>query len=258
MKLNELNKVIGQPKGKEDATARLTFEDPHRSTSNLNSVGDNDPELEKLSSMMDKIIDIQHPERVSEQISQAGTAAHKEAFIISDRSADDTIVDGFYSLDEPSDTASSNAVAAVVHDNEVLKNGSVIRLRLTSDAYINNIRIPKGNFVYGTVTPEGERLNVAIRSIRVNNSVYPVQLEVYDMDGLKGIYIPGALSRDVLKQSADNSLQLMQISSLDPTLKAQATAAGIGTLKNLLSKKVKQVKVFIKEGYKVLLQNRQS
>ena len=76
------------------------------------------------------------------------------------------------------------------------------------------------------------------------------------MDGLPGIYIPGAISRDVTKQSADNSLQLMELSSMDPSIKAQAAAAGISTVKNMLSRKVKQIKVMVKSGYKVLLKNK--
>jgi len=73
---------------------------------------------------------------------------------------------------------------------------------------------------------------------------------------LPGIYIPGAISRDVAKQSADNSLQLMELGTMDPSLKAQAAAAGISTAKSLLSKKVKLVKVMVKAGYKVLLKDK--
>ena len=76
------------------------------------------------------------------------------------------------------------------------------------------------------------------------------------MDGLPGIYIPGTINRDVAKQSADNSLSLMEMSSVDPSLKAQATVAGIGAAKSLLSKKVKLVKVVVKAGYKVLLKDK--
>ena len=110
--------------------------------------------------------------------------------------------------------------------------------------------------VSGLVSLENERLQVEIGSIRYNNSLFPVKLEVYDMDGLAGIYIPGAISRDVAKQSADNSLQLMELTTLVPSLKAQAAAAGINTVKSLLSKKVKQVKVMVKAGYRVLLRDK--
>lgn len=48
----------------------------------------------------------------------------------------------------------------------------------------------------------------------------------------------------------------MELSSLDPSLKAQIAATGLSTVKNLLSKKVKQVKVMVKTGYKVLLRDK--
>jgi conjugative transposon TraM protein len=102
----------------------------------------------------------------------------------------------------------------------------------------------------------GERLEVEINSIRCNNSLYPVKLAIYDMDGLPGIYVPGAITRDVAKQSADNPLQLMELNALDPSLKAQATATGINAVKNLLSKKAKLVKVTVKAGYRVLLKQK--
>jgi conjugative transposon TraM protein len=116
--------------------------------------------------------------------------------------------------------------------------------------------IPRNNIVSGIVALDNERLQVEINSIRYNNSLFPVKLEVFDLDGLAGIYIPGAISRDVAKQSADNSLQLMELTTLDPSLKAQAAAAGVSTVKSLLSKKVKQVKVMVKAGYKVLLRDK--
>ena len=72
-------------------------------------------------------------------------------------------------------------------------------------------RFAKGNFVFGTAQLNDERLEINISSIRSGNNLFPVKLDVYDMDGLAGIYIPGAISRDVAKQSADNSLQLMEL-----------------------------------------------
>lgn len=164
---------------------------------------------------------------------------------------------GFYGLENTvNDNDADNAIEAIIPENTILVNNAVIKLRLAADIYINGVLIPKNNMVSGLVSLENERLQVEISSIRYNNSLFPVKLEVYDMDGLAGIYIPGAISRDVAKQSADNSLQLMELTSLDPSLKAQAAAAGINTVKSLLSKKVKQVKVMVKAGYRVLLRDK--
>ena len=83
----------------------------------------------------------------------------------------------------------------------------------------------------------------------------PVALQVYDMDGLTGIYIPGSISRDVAKESAEKSLQGIDITTIDPSVAAQVTGAGITAAKNLLSKKAKLVKVTLKAGYKILLKD---
>ena len=139
-----------------------------------------------------------------------------------------------------------------------LVNGAMVKLRLLNDIYIAGTLIPKESFVFGIATLDGERLQIEISSIRTGSSLFPVKLEVYDLDGLPEIYITGAITRDVAKQSADNSLQLMEIGTMDPSLKAQAAAAGISTTKNLLSKKVKQVKVIVKAVYKVLLKDKTS
>ena len=81
-----------------------------------------------------------------------------------------------------------------------------------------------------------------------------MQLSVYDLDGMEGIYIPGAITRDVAKGSADRALQGI-INTLGPSLGAQAASAGIEAAKTLLTKKVKQVKVTVKAGYQVLLKD---
>lgn len=268
-KLEALNKVINQPEPPATNTEHGPQEsvDPDTKADNniaqlegmmqsLSQTGDSDTEIKQLSSIMDKILDVQHPERMTQQLQAKQAQQAAGAFTVSSKSVNDTVVNGFYSFDAFSDTTTYNAIEAVVNENQTLVNGAVIKLRLTGDAYIKDVKIPAGNFVYGTVALNGERLNVEINSIRNGNSVYPVKMELYDMDGLSGIYIPGAITSAVVKQSADNSLQTMEFTSLDPSLAAQATAAGISTAKNLLSKKVKLVKVMVKAGYRVLLQDK--
>ncbi len=76
------------------------------------------------------------------------------------------------------------------------------------------------------------------------------------MDGLPGIYIPGTINRDVAKESLNNSLSLADVGSVDPSFKAQATTTGISALKSLVSKKAKLIRVQLKAGYKVLLNNK--
>ncbi len=235
----------------------------------MNNNNGEDPEMKQVDGTLDKILDIQHPGRVSERLKEKSVQQKGIVFPVSSTGKDENIslLDtaqqkevvsaGFYGVeDAPAEIIDDNAIEAVVHENQTLVNGAVIKFRLLRDIFINGSLIPRGNFVFGFVSLHEERLEVEVSSIRYQQSLFPVKLEVFDMDGLAGIYIPGAITRDVAKQSTDNSLQLMELTSADPSLKAQAAAAGVSTAKSLLSKKVKLVKVMVKAGYKVLLKDK--
>ena len=76
--------------------------------------------------------------------------------------------------------------------------------------------IPAGNFLFAEAAINDQRMQMEIHSIVYNHSIFPVQLTVYDMDGLAGINIPDAISRNVIKQGGDNALQGMDLTSLNP------------------------------------------
>jgi hypothetical protein len=251
-------------------TATSTYEDPSKQNTGhdqfssevdrleqmlqLNNVGSSDdPEMKQLENTLDKILDIQHPQRVKER-----SIKNKEAaYVVHKSSGADTIVKGFYSYSDEKELkrTEQNAIEAIIASNQTIINGAVVKLRLLNNAYINGILIPKNILIAGIATLDGERLNVEINSIRSGKSIYIVKLEIYDMDGLPGIYIPGTINREVAKESLNNSLSLADMTTLDPSLKAQATATGIGTIKSLVSKKARLVRVQVKAGYKVLLNN---
>lgn len=235
----------------------------------MNKGNTGDPEMQQLNGTLERILDIQHPQRVKDKLKEKSLQQKQVVFAVttSPRLANVSLIDTMKkkpnisnhflgATKEMEEATEGLTIETVVNSNQSLVNGAVIQLRLFTDVFINGILIPKGTPVNGIASLHNERLEVEINSIRYKNQLFPVKLELYDMDGLPGIYIPGSISRDVAKNSADNSLQLMELTTLDPSLKAQAAAAGINTAKNLLSRKVKQVKVMIKEGYKVLLKDK--
>jgi len=222
-----------------------------------------DPEIKQLNGMLEKILDIQHPDRVREALKKDLPVTATLAVWPSNAAASFSSLDtgnakpgnGFFGLHDKMVAASANAIQAVVHQNQTLVSGAVVKMRLLADIVVDGHKIHKDNFVYGIVNLNRERLEVAVTSICDGESLFPVKMEVYDMDGLAGIYIPGAIGRDVAKQSGDNALQSLSLGTPDLSLGAQAASAGIETAKNLLSRKVKLVKVQVKAGYKILLKN---
>lgn len=232
----------------------------------MNQPNGEDPEMRQISELLDKILDAQHPARVQERLKDTYKENEASVLRVSAKTENVNIsyLDtgnvpgnsgiGFYSLSETSSaTALQNAIPAVIHESQTLVDGAVVKLRLTGDMYISGTPVPKDNFLYGTASLRGERLQISINSIRFNNALFPVQLSVYDMDGLEGIYIPGAITRDVARQSADRSVQTIGMPLIDPSLGVQAASAGMEAAKSLISKKVKLIKVSVKAGYRVLL-----
>ncbi|KGO93677.1 conjugative transposon protein TraM [Flavobacterium subsaxonicum] len=233
-----------------------------------------DPEMQQLNGMLENILDIQHPQRAQEKLRKASEAQRGQVFAVGTGTSEEIISslnisnsspalasghstrNGFYSIEEPvyADVL-QNAVQAVIHETQTVVNGSTVKLRLASDIFIKGIKVPKDNFLFGTASLKGERLSITINSLRFNNSLFPVELSVYDMDGMEGIYIPGAISRDVGKASADRSVQTLGVATLDDSWSAQAAGAGIEAAKSLFSKKIKLIKVVVKSGYQVLLKD---
>jgi len=243
-----------------------------------NTTENEDPEMDQLNGLLEKILDIQHPERMQAKIQNAAgksrdlilpvTSKEEESITLltSDKISTDTSEfnigsqipnNRFYSWSEELTSATNkpSAIPAVIHETQTLVNGSVIKLRLVQDALVNGVLLPEGSFVYGTTSLNGERLNIAINNIHYQNAIYPVKLEVFDLDGISGLYIPGAITREVAKQSADQGTQGIGLSTIEPSLGAQAANAGLEMAKTLFSKKIKLVKVSVKAGYQILLQS---
>lgn len=228
--------------------------------------GKEDEEMKQINSVLETILDIQHPERVQQRssentVQQKGsvypvttTAKELPVSLLSTDGENNRMANGFYSLtDTYVGENVQNAIEAVIHETQTLVNGSTVKLRLINDVVINGVNIPKDNFLFGMAQLNGERLEIQINSIRYNQSLFRVDLSVYDLDGLAGIYIPGAINREVAKESADRSIQTIGLSSLESSWEAQAATAGVQAAKSLLSRKVKLVKVTVKAGYQVLL-----
>ncbi|MEJ7829902.1 MAG: conjugative transposon protein TraM [Segetibacter sp.] len=275
-KINELNKQISEPYNSTEHSQNLSnninkdFSGQVDKLQNMMKVmtekNGSDPETVQLNGMMDKILDIQHPERVKEKIKEKSITNKQQVFPVESSVPDNNVTlmqssqksnhNSFYELNNANTNDSTDhAIEAVVHETQTIVTGSTVKLRLIIDIYINGILIPKGNFIYGTSSLENERLTISILSVRYQNNLMPVALQVYDMDGLIGIYIPGSVSRDVAKESAEKNLQGIDITTIDPSVAAQVTGAGITAAKNLLSKKAKLVKVTLKAGYKILLKD---
>jgi conjugative transposon TraM protein len=146
-------------------------------------------------------------------------------------------------------------IMAVVDGSQTLVPGESVSLRIAQEAVVGGVRVPRGTAMAGKASLSGERLLVSVNSIRLGNQVIPVALEVIDLDGMPGFHVKGSIDRDVSKESADQAVNSLGMTSLDPGVAGQATAAGLQAARTLLSRKVRLVRVGLPAGYKVLLRN---
>lgn len=156
-----------------------------------------------------------------------------------------------------------NTIAAVIAGNQSVTNGQSVKLRTTEPMWIGNRLIPRNTVLVGAARLQDERLEIEISSVECQGSIYDVELKVYDSDGQEGINIPNSMESDALKEIGANMGSTVG-SSINISTNAGAqivSDVGRGLLNGVgqyLTKKVRQVKVHLKSGYKVILkQNEQ-
>lgn len=226
-------------------------------------------EFHQMEGVLDKILDIQYPDRFRERMASAQKNKPREGLAVAPNMQASAIAP-LLSTPAGQDTAVSQAfhelpaahremegvppsIIAVIHETQTLVSGATVKIRIEQDIYIQGQRIPKGTFIYGACSLSGERMLIACKTIRFGQQLFPVSLTAYALDGMPGIRIPGSISRDAAKKGTDQAIQAIGLSTLDPSLAAQATSAGIDAAKSLLSKKVKLVRVTLKSDYPLLL-----
>jgi hypothetical protein len=238
-KLAEINKQISQPQPVNQPSVNgIGNAVPDKSFSKevskleammktMNDSQDNDPQMQALSNMLGQIQAIQNPELVKAKNKPEETKA-----------------------DTP-----FRAIPAIVDGNQKVLQGGVVRVRLTDTIRIRGALFAKGQLLFGACNIINQRLLLDIKNIRLGHAIIPVNLTVFSLDGLPGIPAPEAELTGAAGEGANNALQNMQLLSMDQSLATQAASAGIDAAKGLLSKKVRRVKVKLKNGFPILLRN---
>lgn len=105
-------------------------------------------------------------------------------------------------------------IKAVIDENLKGFLGSRIRFRLLEDITIANYKISKGSFLYGQISGFSlQRVNLNVVSILSNGEILPINLSVYDVDGMQGLYVPASTFREMMREMGQNSVQGTQMQS---------------------------------------------
>ena len=102
----------------------------------------------------------------------------------------------------------ANFITATIDENVTGYAGSRIALKLQQSIKVGTVILNSGTEVYALINGfSGQRVTLAIRSILYNGQLLPVKLDVYDQDGLAGLYVPNSQFRDFTRDLGGSSIQ---------------------------------------------------
>ncbi|UHO37258.1 conjugative transposon protein TraM [Chryseobacterium capnotolerans] len=103
-------------------------------------------------------------------------------------------------------------IKAVIDENNKGFLGSRIRFRLLEDIFVGNRKISKGSILYGQISGfTMQRVDLKIISVFAKGEIFPINLSIYDVDGMKGLYVPQSIFRDMIREMGSNSVQGTQM-----------------------------------------------
>ena len=101
-----------------------------------------------------------------------------------------------------------NYVKAVIDEDIKGYLGSRIRFRLLEDVQAGRYVIPKGTILYGQISGFTlQRVNLNVVSVLVDGNILPINLSVFDIDGMQGLYVPASAFREMMRELGTNSVQ---------------------------------------------------
>lgn len=117
----------------------------------------------------------------------------------------------------------------------------------------NGLLLDKGTALFGTVKLDQDRINIAIESVRVGNSIYELKKTVYDQDGLPGIYVPLNIKAEASKEAADEVVGDLNTGIYGTDVLSTGVNAVSNAAKSVFRKKNNQIVVTVKSNYKLYL-----
>ncbi len=110
----------------------------------------------------------------------------------------------FNTLETWIENAERNTINAIIQGDQTIIDGQSVRLPITEPLTVSGKVIPENTIITGNAKISGERLNIQISTLESQGSIIKVEINVYDSDGQSGIYIPGSMELDAMKEIAAN------------------------------------------------------
>lgn len=148
-------------------------------------------------------------------------------------------------------------ITAIVDQDITGYAGSRLRIRLLEDLMAGRFLIKKGTYIYAQISGfSGQRVSLTVSSIMNGKNILPVRLEVYDHDGLPGLYVPASAFREFTKELGGNASQgitLQQAAENNSQLVMSTVQKMFQSTSTAVSKMIRQNKAKLKYNTLVYL-----
>ena len=158
----------------------------------------------------------------------------------------------------------SSLITAIIDENIKAVDGSRVRLRLLDDVEIGGLFVPKGTYLYATMSGfSKQRVKGKVASVFVGDEIKTINLSIYDTDGMEGLYVPSSTFRETAKDIGSSAMQ--QSMSIDGSSSNNSVAQwaqqtvqqAYQRTSQAISKAIRKNKVKLKYGTRVYLINGQ-
>lgn len=140
-------------------------------------------------------------------------------------------------------------IPVVVHEDQVIKDGQQVKLRLLKEITADGVIIPVNTIMYAICKLSDDRLQLTVRNLQLHGQLIPLDLMVYDTDGAEGINVPGltqsSQNNGQLRSSAIQGLNLPGIGGLVSTVLSSARMSAANS--------ARQTTIRLRAGYNLFL-----
>jgi len=218
--------------------------------------GDTDDELQSVNSGVSRKATVVPVSQVRERTVSALLPEMSDAEFIEAYSQPRNMA--FLTATGEANTGMKNTISACIHADQTVMNGQNVRLRLLEPMQAGNVVIPRNTLLTGTARIQNERLGIAIVSLEHAGTVLFISLRVYDLDGQQGIFIPNMQELNAAKEIVANMGTNAGTSINLSNDAGQQFIADMGRnviqgVSQFTARKLREVKVHVKDGYRVFL-----
>ena len=244
----------GNPLGDDEDETVAGAARSSRKKGSRNSNGSSDVEYDNGITSAAKQMASAHTPKSQPGVPDAGS----ETEVVVKKTAGDSQYFSTVSQNDPEEAL----ISAIIDENIKAKDGSRVRLRLLDDVTIGTTVIPKGTYLYATMSGfSSQRVSGKVGSVFANGQIRKISLTIYDTDGLEGLYVPESSFRETAREIGGSALsQSVQLDGSSSTGSLSnwvrsATQQASSRVSQAISKAIRKNTVKLKYGTKVYLVN---